>query len=226
MTVATTPHTTPLSTCWAALLARPLEDLEVAGPSRGLARLVVPRAALLARPLEDLEVAVPSRIRARASVPRAALLARPLEDLEVAAPGRDRADTETVAAPPHCKLQQRQVALASRVLRQAVWAFTVLIQELARLLGLEDDRGWGLPAGESQRQCGVQCVDMLLEEGLQDGRDIDMEQHLAPPVWGRVLVRLIRMHGSRSPASLVRKRTIEAGGAGNTLPLSFVAGSS
>jgi len=58
---------------------------------RARARLPVPRAAVLARPLQRLEVAALRRVRARQLVPRAAVLARPLQDLEVAALRRAQA---------------------------------------------------------------------------------------------------------------------------------------
>ena len=71
----------------AAVLARPLQHLEVAGSlPAARARPPVPRAVVLARPLQHLEVAVPRRVRARPLVPRADVLARPLQHLEIAAP--------------------------------------------------------------------------------------------------------------------------------------------
>ena len=75
----------------AAVLARPLQHLEVATLRRPRARPLVPRAVVLARPLQHLEVAAPRRVRTCVRVPRAVVLARPLEHLEVAAPRRVRA---------------------------------------------------------------------------------------------------------------------------------------
>ena len=95
----------------AAVLARPLQHLEVVALRRFPARLLVPRAVvrarhfstsrwpplaayapsssprtcILARPLQHLEVAAIRRERARPLVPRAAVLARPLQHVEVAA---------------------------------------------------------------------------------------------------------------------------------------------
>ena len=57
----------------------------------------------------------------------------------------------------------------------------VLFQQLTGLLGLEDDRGWGLLADATQRQFGVQRLDVL----LKDGRDVGMEEHLVRPVLDR-----------------------------------------
>ena len=60
----------------AAVLARPLQHLEMAAPRRWCARQLVPRAVVLARPLQGLGVAALRRVRARIHVPRAAVLAR------------------------------------------------------------------------------------------------------------------------------------------------------
>ena len=159
----------------AAVLLDPLEDVEVAAPSRVLARALVPRAVVLVRPLEALEVAALSRPLARPLVPLAAVLVRVLEALEVAGPSRGHADHLSVAAPTHRKLQQEQVALASRVRNQAV--FAALVQQLARLLGFEDDREWGLLADATQLQCGVQRLDDVL---LEDEREVVIEEQARP----------------------------------------------
>ena len=97
-------------------------------------------------------MAVLSRFRARLLVPLAAVLARPLEDLEKAVASRVRADLVSIAAPMHGKLQQAQVAHASRVVSQALFVRAVLIQQLARLLRFEHGRVQCLLAAPAQRQ--------------------------------------------------------------------------
>ena len=82
-----------------------------------------PRAAVLARPLQHLEVATLRRGKARLLVPRAVVLVRPLQHLGGAALRRDKARilVPTLTAAPHSMQPNGEVVNKKAINYSNLW---------------------------------------------------------------------------------------------------------
>ena len=104
------------------------------------------------------------------------------EDLEVSVLSRGKTDFISVAPPPHRKLQQEELAPASRVKSQSSFVrvvLAVLVQQLARLLRLEDDCERGLLAAAAQHQYAVE-TDVVLDD-VREVREEDLVRPVEAP---------------------------------------------